>query len=139
MTSLDFFKITPKQLSLRRWNFVSFSSYPIDVFLKEFPVNDITASYNNFIIKKGGANFTVKSLLNSKINEMLIQSHLSKICTWNFHRLLFKRRLTHYKRKKNIFFEILIVFLLFSIVFKQWNNRALINKKQTFIRHHLIL
>ena len=63
---LDFFKINPKRLSLRRWNFVSFSSYLIDAFKKKIPVNDITTSYDDVIIKNGGANFTVKSLLNRK-------------------------------------------------------------------------
>ena len=63
---LEFFKITPKRLSLRRWNFVSFSSYFIDAFWKKIPVTDITASYDDVITKNGGANFMVKSLLNRK-------------------------------------------------------------------------
>ena len=97
---LDFFKITPKRVSLRRWNFVSFSSYLIGAFKKKIPVNYITASYDDVITKNGGANFTVKSLLNWKINEILIKSHLREICTWNFHRMLFIRYGIHYKRKK---------------------------------------
>ena len=63
---LDFFKITLKRLSLRRRNFVTFSSYLIDAFLKKILVNDITTSYDDVITKNGGANFTVKSLLNRK-------------------------------------------------------------------------
>ena len=94
------FKITPKRLSLWRWNFVSFSSYFIDAFWKKIPVTDITASYDDVITKNVGANFTVKSLLNWKINEILIKSHLRKICTWNFHRMLFIRWVIHYKRKR---------------------------------------
>ena len=92
------FKITPKRLSLRRWNFVSFSSYLMGAFWKIFPINDITASYDDVITKNGGTNFTVKSLLNWKINEILIKSHLSKIWTWNFDRMLFVRWGIHYKR-----------------------------------------
>ena len=34
--------------------------------LKKFPVNDITASYDDLITKNDRANFTVKSLLNRK-------------------------------------------------------------------------
>ena len=41
------------------------------------------------------------------------------------------------QKKKNIFFKIFIIFLLFSIVLKQWNTRAL-KEKQTFIRHYFI-
>ena len=63
---LDFFKITLKRLPLRRRNFVSFSFYLIDAFFKKIPVNDITTSYDDVIIKNGGANFTVNSLLNRK-------------------------------------------------------------------------
>ena len=58
-----------------------FTIYPIDAFLRKFPDDDITDSYDDLITKNGGANFTVKSLLNWKINEILIKSHLSKIFT----------------------------------------------------------
>ena len=132
MTPTGFFQITPKRLSLRRWNFLSFSFYFIDAFWKKIPVTDITASYDDVITKNVGANFTVKTLLNWKIIEILLKSHLRKICTWNFHRMLFIRWVIHYKRKINIFFQILIVFLLFSIVLKQWNNRALIKRQTDF-------
>ena len=100
MNPLDFLKIIPKRLLLRLWNFVSVSSYLIDAFLKKFPVNDITASYDDVITKTSGANFTVKSLINWKTNDILIKSHLGKICTWNFDRMLFIRWGIHYKRKK---------------------------------------
>ena len=43
--------------------------------------DDLTASYDGVITKNGGANLKVKSLLNLRINEMPIQSHLSKIFT----------------------------------------------------------
>ena len=70
---------------------------------------------------------------------------------WNAHKISYKQDM-HLKlspnviykmsntlqKKKIIFYKIFIVFLLFSIVLKQWNNRALIKEKQTFIRHHLI-
>ena len=46
--------------------------------LKRFPVYDITVSYADVITENGDANFTVKFLLNWKINERLIESHLSK-------------------------------------------------------------
>ena len=118
----------------RSQTFVSFRSYLIDAFKKKLPVNDITASCDDVITKSGDANFTVKSLLNSKLNEMLIKSHLSKTFAWNFHRILSIRWWIYYKRKK-IFFKILIVFLFFSIVLKQWNNRSLIQDKQTFLRY----
>ena len=119
---LEFFKITPKRLSLRRWNFVSFSSYFIDAFWKKIPVTDITASYDDVITKNGGANFTVKSLLNWKINEILIKSHLRKICTWNFHRMLFIRWVIHYKRK-NLFSYRSSLFFYCSLLFS--NNETI--------------
>ena len=78
---------------------MSFTSYPINPFLKEFPVNDITDSYDGVITKVGRANFLVIYLLNSKTNVMLIKSYLSKICTSNFDRMLFRRLGIHYKRK----------------------------------------
>ena len=43
------------------------------------------------------------------------------------------------QKKENIFFRILVVFLLFSIVLKQWNNKVLIKDKQSFICYYLIL
>ena len=75
MTPLDFFKITLKRLPLRHRNFVSFSTYLIDTF-KKIPVNDITTSYDDVISKNGGANFTA---VKSKINDLLVKSHLNKI------------------------------------------------------------
>ena len=60
MSPLEFFKITPKQISQKRLNFVSF----IDAFFKKIPVNDITASYDDVIARNGGANYPVKSLWN---------------------------------------------------------------------------
>ena len=75
MSPLEFFKITPKQISQKRLNFVSF----IDAFFKKIPVNDITACYDDITTKNCDANFTIKSLFNSKINEMLVKSHLRNI------------------------------------------------------------
>ena len=78
---------------------MNFSSYLIDAFLKKFPANDITASYDDVIVKNGGMNFTVKVLLDLKINEILIKPHLRKIFTFNFDRILFIKSGIHYKRK----------------------------------------
>ena len=47
----------------------------------DFPVNEITVSYDDVITKNDGANFSVNSLLNWKINENLMKFHLSKKCT----------------------------------------------------------
>ena len=80
MTHLDIFETTSKRLSPKRLKFVNFSSYPIDA-LKKIAVNNINTSYDDVIIKNRGANFTVKFLLNSKMIEMLLDSHLSKIFT----------------------------------------------------------
>ena len=96
---LGVFKITPKRLSQRHWNFVSFSSYLTDTF-KKIPVNGITTLFDDVITKTDGANFTVKSLLNSKIDLMITKSHLSKMFSWNFHRILSIRLWVHYKRNK---------------------------------------
>ena len=54
---------------------------PYRRILKRFPVNDIAASYDDVITKNGASSCTVKSLLNSKVNEILIKSHLSKVFT----------------------------------------------------------
>ena len=48
---------------------------------KKILIKDITASYDEDITKHGGANFTVKSLLNSKINELFIKVHVSNVFT----------------------------------------------------------
>ena len=57
---------------------VSFSFYYIDAFFKNFLVNVITAPYDDVITKNDGANFTVKFLLNWKINEILNEILSSK-------------------------------------------------------------
>ena len=57
---------------------------PYRNILKNFPVNGSTASYDDVITKNGGSSFVVKFLLNWKINEILMKSYLSNICTWNF-------------------------------------------------------
>ena len=58
---------------------------PLPLLLNPIPpwggLYDITASYDDVIAKNDSANFKVNSLLNLKINETLIKSYISKICT----------------------------------------------------------
>ena len=76
----------------------------------------IWTAYNDDVITKdSGANFTVKFLLNSKINEKLIKSHLSKIWTWNFENIIYNMGII-LQKKKAFFFKSSLFFLCFLLL-----------------------
>ena len=119
-----FFKITPKRLSLRCWNFVSFSSYFIDAFKKN------SAQWHYCFLwwrhhLKGRCKFYGQILVKLEDKWNTYKSHLSGICTWNFDKISFIRFGIHYKRKNYSFSDShCLVFVL-----EQWNNGALIKDK----------
>ena len=59
-----FFQNHSQTVLAKTFKLCDFKFLPSDTFLKNIPVNDIAASYNDVINKNGGANFIVISLLN---------------------------------------------------------------------------
>ena len=82
-TPLRFFQNHSQTAIARTLKLSKFQFLPYRRILKNISgmVNDNTVSYVEVITKNDGANFRVKSLLNWKINKILIKSYLSKICT----------------------------------------------------------
>ena len=95
---LNFFKITPIQLLLSVWNFVTFSIYPKDTFWKK--IRSMTLLLH---MMTSSRKMTVQILRSnpcwSRKHEMPIKSCLSKIFTWNFHTMLVMIWVIHCKRK----------------------------------------
>ena len=61
-----FFQNHPQTASAKTAKLCEFKFLPSRRIYKKIPVNDITTSYDDVITKNGGANFSVKSLLNRK-------------------------------------------------------------------------